>query len=86
MFIAFASLLAIVIGLLLMKKGFSNDPEKKRRFPPLISKFAPFLLVFFGIYGLISCSFLTVDSNEVGLMKRIYLASQLPPGKNYCCK
>jgi regulator of protease activity HflC (stomatin/prohibitin superfamily) len=81
MFIAFASLLAIIIGLLLIKKGLSHDPEKKRRFPPLIAKFAPFLLVFLGIFGLISCSFLTVDSNEVGLMKRIYLAPQLPPGK-----
>ena len=44
-------------------------------------RFIPFILIFLGLFGLLSRSFVTVDSNEVGLMKRIYLAPQLPAGK-----
>lgn len=34
-----------------------------------------------GIFGLVSRSFVIVDANEVGHLKRIYLASNLGPGK-----
>lgn len=80
MFVAFASLIVIFIGLLLMKKGFSSDPDRKKRIK-VAERFVPFLLIFLGLFGLLSRSFVTVDSNEVGLLKRIYLAPQLPPGK-----
>ena len=80
MFVAFASLIIIIIGLGLMKRGFSNDPDKKKRIK-IAERFIPFLLIFLGLFGLLSRSFVTIDSNEVGLLKRIYLAEQLPPGK-----
>jgi regulator of protease activity HflC (stomatin/prohibitin superfamily) len=80
MFIAFASLIVIIVGLFLFKKGFSSDPDKKKRVK-IVERFIPFLLIFLGFFGLLSRSFVTVDSNEVGLMKRIYLAADLPAGK-----
>lgn len=80
MFVAFASLIVIIIGLALIKKGFSKDQENKKRIR-IAERFIPFLLIFLGLFGLLSRSFVTVDSNEVGLLKRIYLAPQLPPGK-----
>lgn len=80
MFVAFASLIVIIVGLFLIKKGFSNDPDKKKRVK-IAERFIPFILIVFGLFGLLSRSFVTVDSNEVGLLKRIYLATQLPAGK-----
>ena len=80
MFVAFASLIVIIIGLLLMKRGFTSDPETKKRLK-VIERFIPFLLIFLGLFGLLSRSFVTVDANEVGLLKRIYLAPELPAGK-----
>ncbi|RDH82635.1 MAG: hypothetical protein DIZ80_10155 [endosymbiont of Galathealinum brachiosum] len=38
-------------------------------------------LLILGILGLLSRSFVTVDSNEVGHLKRIYFAPDLPPGQ-----
>ena len=83
MFVAFASLLIIIIGLLLIKKGLlpGPDEQKRKKIPPILFRFIPFILIFLGLFGLLSRSFITVDSNEVGLMKRIYLAPQLPAGK-----
>ncbi len=83
MFIAVASLVLIIIGLALAKKGITSpDTEKKNtRIPPVLAGALPFLLIFLGLFGLLSRSFVTVGSHEVGLMKRIYLAPNLPPGK-----
>jgi len=80
MLVAFASLIVIIIGLFLVKKGFTNDPDKKKRIK-VAERFVPVLLILLGLFGLLSRSFVTVDSNEVGLLKRIYLAPELPPGK-----
>ena len=38
-------------------------------------------LIILGVLGLLSRSFITVDSNEVGHLKRIYFAQNLPPGQ-----
>jgi regulator of protease activity HflC (stomatin/prohibitin superfamily) len=38
-------------------------------------------LIILGIIGILSRSFVTVDSNEVGHLKRIYMAPDLPPGQ-----
>lgn len=81
MFVAFASLLLIIIGLLMTRRIISPNSEKIGKFPMAAARFLPFLLVFLGLFGLLSRSFVTVDSNEVGLLKRIYLAPELPPGK-----
>jgi hypothetical protein len=38
------------------------------------------LLILFAVLSLASTSFVTIGSDEVGLLSRIYLAQQLPPG------
>lgn len=82
MFAAFVSLLLIVIGLLQIKRGFTSaDPERSRKIPRVIAAIVPFLLIALGLLGLLSRSFMTVDANEVGLLKRIYLAADLPAGR-----
>ena len=45
------------------------------------TKILQITLFAIGIFGLASRSFVIVDANEVGHLKRIYLASNLPPGK-----
>src|SRR5215469_2072694 len=38
------------------------------------------LLILLAVLSLASTSFVRIGSNEVGLLSRIYLAQQLPPG------
>ena len=45
------------------------------------TKILQITLLAIGIFGLASRSFVIVDANEVGHLKRIYLASNLGPGK-----
>ncbi len=84
MYVAFASLAVIIFGLLLIKRGFSSDPDRTKRFKNA-ERFIPFLFIFLGLIGLLSRTFLTVDASEVGLLKRIHLAPSLPPGKITGC-
>ena len=49
MFIAFASLVIIIIALLLLKRGFSSDPDRKGRIR-VVERFIPFPLIFLGIF------------------------------------
>ena len=82
MFAAFASLILIIVGLLLVKRGLTSaDPEKPRKISRLAASIIPFFLIGLGLLGLLSRSFMTVDASEVGLLKRIYLAADLPAGR-----
>ena len=76
--IAILSLLAILAAIYLIKhplkdKGSLSSSTK--------TKVAQIALVLLGIFGLLSRSFLIVDANEVGHLKRIYMANNLPPGQ-----
>ncbi len=84
MFITFVSLLMLLAGIFLFIKGLKSakpSDKKTKRIALIISKILPFPLILIGLFGLLSTSFVTIDSNEVGLLKRIYLAPNLPTGK-----
>jgi len=76
--IAILSLLVIFAAIYLIKHplkakaGLSADT---------VTRIAQGTFVLIGIFGLLSRSFLIVDANEVGHLKRIYLAGNLPPGQ-----
>lgn len=53
------------------------NPQKS----PLFTKSIQAALLLIGLFGLISRSFVIVDSDEIGHLKRIYLADDLPAGQ-----
>ncbi len=84
MLYAFVSLIMLLTGLFLFTKGLKSSPpsnKKLLKLSLLTNKLLPVVLVFAGFFGLLSTSFVTIDSDEVGLLKRIYLAADLPAGK-----
>ena len=74
MLVGVISLGLIAVAVLLFKKRIGNQPI-------LITRSIQVGLLVVGLLGLISRSFVIVDSDEVGLLKRIYFAADLPPGK-----
>jgi len=74
MFIAFISLIALVVGVVLFLKARQQMHRKK---PLFISA----LIVFIGISGLLSRSFVVISPNGVGHMMRIYTGSGMESGQ-----
>ncbi|MDH3343103.1 MAG: SPFH domain-containing protein [Gammaproteobacteria bacterium] len=76
--IAILSLLAIFAAIYLIKHPLKDKGGKPTETKTKITQGS---LVLLGIFGLLSRSFLIVDANEVGHLKRIFLADDLPPGQ-----
>lgn len=74
MLVGLISIVLIGFALYLIKFPLRNQP-------PILSNILQVVLIVIGLFGLLSRSFVIVDSNEVGHLKRIYLASNLLPGK-----
>ncbi|MEH6626729.1 MAG: SPFH domain-containing protein [Motiliproteus sp.] len=77
MTVAILSILAMIIGL----SGFLLTRLIPSRFPALIQRIIKSALIIFGVLGIVSRSFVIVDADAVGHLKRVYLADDLPPGK-----
>jgi len=74
MLVGIISLVLIVAAISLFKKPIDNKPV-------LVTRLVQTVLLLVGLFGLASRSFVIVDANQVGHLKRIYLAADLPPGK-----
>ena len=72
MVITILSIVAIIAAIVMSKKLLANQTKNYAVRGGLL---------VFGILGLLSRSFMTVDSNEVGHLKRIYMADDLPSGQ-----
>ena len=70
----------IILSILMIAAAviFSRKPLTDKTF---INRSVVIALGLFGLFGFLSHSFVIVDKNEVGLLHRIYLSSQLPPGR-----
>jgi regulator of protease activity HflC (stomatin/prohibitin superfamily) len=78
MLIAITSLLLFVIGLIWLRK----PQVLSGRMPAFIrSRFFAFAYMLAGLFGLASLSWVVVDADETGHLKRVYLASELPQGQ-----
>lgn len=71
MVVAFLSLIAIAAALLMNKQLLPSPTQNYALRGGLL---------VLGIIGILSRSFVTVDANEVGHLKRIYMAPDLPAG------
>ena len=76
--IAILSLVAIVAAAYLIKHPLK---ERSSMSASTATKIAQGVLIMLGMIGFLSRSFLIVDANEVGHLKRIYLAGNLPTGQ-----
>ncbi len=72
MVITILSIVAIIAAIVMSKKMLANQSKNYAVRGGLL---------VLGILGLLSRSFMTVDSNEVGHLKRIYMADDLPSGQ-----
>ena len=72
MVITFLSIIAIVAAIFLNKNLLPNPNQNYA---------VRGTLLVLGLVGILSRSFVTVDANEVGHLKRIYAAPDLPPGQ-----
>lgn len=76
--IAILSLLAIFAAIYLLKHPLKADGKFSAETKTKVTQGG---LIMMGIFGLLSRSFLIVDANEVGHLKRIFLANNLPAGQ-----
>lgn len=76
MFTGIVSIILLVVAVVLFKRPIETD--NKRSIYTL--RGVQLMLIAAGLFGLISRSFVIVDANEVGHLKRIYLSSDLPAG------
>ena len=74
MLVGIISLVLIIVAISMFRKPIDNKPV-------LFTRMVQVVLLLVGVFGLVSRSFVIVDANEVGHLKRIYLAADLPPGK-----
>jgi hypothetical protein len=75
MLIAITSLLLFVIGLIWLRK----PQVLSGRMPAFIrSRFFAFAYMLAGLFGLAFLSWVVVDADEIGHLKRVYLVSELP--------
>ncbi|MBI1423714.1 MAG: hypothetical protein GC149_09645 [Gammaproteobacteria bacterium] len=74
MLVGIISLVLIVAAISLFKKPIDDKSV-------LATRLVQIVLLLVGVFGLASRSFVIVDANQVGHLKRVYLAADLPPGK-----
>ncbi|MEM7562233.1 MAG: SPFH domain-containing protein [Pseudomonadota bacterium] len=73
MLMVFLSVAALVAAAFLSHRSLSGRP--------IVDRSIKVSLVLFAIVGFLSRSFVIVDGDEIGALKRIYLGDQLPPGR-----
>ncbi len=78
MFLGVISILMLAWAVYLLKNPIEKDDEQKSI---IYTRVTQFVLVGVGLFLLGSRSFVIIGANEVGHLERIYLASNLPPGK-----
>lgn len=74
MLLGLISIVLIIAAVSMFRKPLDGKPV-------LVTRGIQGVLFLFGVFGLVSRSFVIVDSDEIGLLKRIYLAADLPPGQ-----
>jgi len=80
MFTVTLSIAAILAGILLITRigPFDEFIEHKLR---ISSSIVAKIIIVVGVLGILTRSFVIIDSDGTGHLKRIYLASDLPPGR-----
>lgn len=73
MLMVFLSVAALIVAAVLAKRSFFSRP--------LYDRLIKGSLVIFALIGFLSRSFVIVDGNEIGALKRIYLGDNLPAGR-----
>jgi len=78
MLVAMLSMVAIIVAFLLFTGigPFDEMLERKRLNPRLFAK----ILMVLAVLGIVTRSFVIIDSDAAGHLKRVYLASDLPSG------
>jgi hypothetical protein len=74
MLVGIISLILLIAAISLFKKPIVGKSV-------VVTRLVQVVLLLVGLFGLVSRSFVIVDANQVGHLKRIYLASDLPAGK-----
>lgn len=73
MLMVFLSVAALLVVAVISRRSLSGRPA--------IDRAIKVSLVIFAILGFLSRSFVIVDGDEIGGLKRIYLGDELPPGR-----
>ncbi len=73
MFMVFLSVAALIVAAVISHRSLSGKP--------VVDRSIKVSLVLFAIVGFLSRSFVIVDGDEIGGLKRIYLGDELPPGR-----
>ena len=73
MLMIFLSVAALIAAAVLAKRSLFDRP--------VVDRALKGSLVVFAIIGFLSRSFVIVDGDEIGALKRIYLGDQLPSGR-----
>ena len=73
MLMVFLSVAALIVAAVISQRSLSGRPA--------IDRAIKGSLVVFAIIGFLSRSFIIIDGDEIGALKRIYLGDQLPPGR-----
>lgn len=73
MLMVFLSIAALITAAFLAKRTLFSRP--------LFDRMIKGSLVLFAIFGFISRSFVIIEGDEIGALKRIYLGDDLPPGR-----
>ena len=73
MLMVFLSVAALLVVAVISRRSLSGRPA--------IDRTIKGSLVLFAIIGFLSRSFVIVDGDEIGALKRIYLGDELPPGR-----
>lgn len=85
MFEVFAGFIALGLGVLLLfrkaKPSEAGDSARKKFARAMVSRFGGVVLSLFGLFLLAGSSFIFINANSVGHLKRIYAFEELPPGR-----
>ena len=73
MLMVFLSVAALIVAAVISQRSLSGRPA--------IDRAIKGSLVVFAIIGFLSRSFVIIDGDEIGALKRIYLGDELPPGR-----
>ena len=73
MLMVFLSVAALIVAALISRRSIFSRPVADRA--------VKISLVVFAIIGFLSRSFVIIDGDEIGALKRVYLGDPLPPGR-----